>query len=158
VREGFEEFVAVAWPRLLRSAWLLTGDWHRAEDLVQTVLAKTYGRWGQIRNGTPDAYLRKAMAMTYLSWRRWRGEIASAEQPESASDDLYAGVELRDGLATALAQLPRQQRAVLMLRFPRRPQRRGDGRGAGPQRRHGQVAHQSRPGGTAAQLRGIGPA
>ena len=40
----FEEYVAVAWPRLLRSAWLLTGDWHRAEDLVQTVLARAYSR------------------------------------------------------------------------------------------------------------------
>jgi hypothetical protein len=38
--EDFEEYVGVAWPRLLRSAWLLTGDWHKAEDLVQTVLAR----------------------------------------------------------------------------------------------------------------------
>src|SRR4051812_9617450 len=41
----FEEYVAAAWPRLMRSAWVLTGDWHRAEDLVQTVLARVYGRW-----------------------------------------------------------------------------------------------------------------
>ena len=38
---SFEEYVALAWPRLLRSAWLLTGDWHRAEDLLQTVLARS---------------------------------------------------------------------------------------------------------------------
>jgi hypothetical protein len=40
VVEDFEAYLAVAWPRLLRSAWLLTGDWHLAEDLVQTVLAR----------------------------------------------------------------------------------------------------------------------
>lgn len=38
--DDFDEYVTGAWPRLLRSAWLLTGDWHKAEDLVQTVLAR----------------------------------------------------------------------------------------------------------------------
>ena len=55
--DDFEAYVAQAWPRLLRSAWLLTGDWHKAEDLVQTVLARAYGRWPKLRDGTPDAYM-----------------------------------------------------------------------------------------------------
>jgi DNA-directed RNA polymerase specialized sigma24 family protein len=62
--DDFEAYVVAAWPRLLRSAWLLTGDWHKAEDLVQTVLARVFGRWGQVRDGAPDAYLRAMLATT----------------------------------------------------------------------------------------------
>jgi RNA polymerase sigma-70 factor (sigma-E family) len=115
----FEEYVAVAWPRLLRSAWLLTGDWHRAEDLVQTVLARAYSRWPRLRDGTPDAYLRAMLATTYLSWwrRRWRGEIPSSSLPDPAGASPHDGVELRHVVAEALARLPGRQRAVLMLRY-----------------------------------------
>ena len=114
----FEEYVAVAWQRLLRSAWLLTGDWHRAEDLVQTVLARAYGRWPRLRDGSPDAYLRTMLATTYLSWwrRRWRGEIPSASPPELPADS-RDDVELRHVVGQALSRLPRRQRAVLMLRY-----------------------------------------
>src|SRR3982751_2536718 len=82
--DDFEAYVAQAWPRLLRSAWLLTGDWHRAEDLVQTVLARSYGRWSRLRNGAPDAYLRSMLATTYLSWwrRKWRGEVPVEHLPD----------------------------------------------------------------------------
>jgi RNA polymerase sigma-70 factor (sigma-E family) len=115
----FEEYVAIAWPRLLRSAWLLTGDWHRAEDLVQTVLARAYGRWSRIRAGTPDAYLRAMLATTYLSWwrRKWRGEIPFGELPERPGQDRNHDVELRHSVGAALARLPDRQRAVLMLRY-----------------------------------------
>jgi RNA polymerase sigma-70 factor (sigma-E family) len=115
----FETFVAQAWPRLLRSAWLLTGDWHRAEDLVQTVLTRAYGRWPRIRYGAPEAYLRSMLATTYLSWwrRRWRGEIPFDQPPEQASPDEQANVEIRHTLAQALLRLPARQRAVLVLRF-----------------------------------------
>lgn len=116
---GFEEYVSVAWPRLLRSAWLLTGDWHRAEDLVQTVLARAYGRWSRIGGDTPDAYLRAMLATTYLSWRRrrWRAEVPAATVPDRMRPDPIEGAEVRHVLATALSRLPHQQRAVLMLRF-----------------------------------------
>lgn len=118
--EDFEAYVSAAWPRLLRAAWLLTQDWHRAEDLVQTVLARAYGRWPRIRDGAPDAYLRAMLATTYLSWwrRRWRGELPTERLPErAAAGGELEGVELRHLLAGALTRLPRQQRAVLMLRF-----------------------------------------
>jgi len=117
--DEFETFVAQAWPRLLRSAWLLTGDWHRAEDLVQTVLARAYGRWSRLANSNPEAYLRAMLATTYLSWwrRRWRGEIPYERLPEHAAGDEHRGVELRHTLAEALLRLPARQRAVLVLRF-----------------------------------------
>nr|WP_308407675.1 sigma factor [Streptomyces sp. RKAG337] len=57
----FEEFVAARGPRLLRVAWLLTGDAHLAEDLLQTVLAKAWPQWHRIADGSPEAYLRKAL-------------------------------------------------------------------------------------------------
>ena len=118
--EDFEAYVTAAWPRLLRSAWLLTHDWHRAEDLVQAVLARGYSRWPRIRDGAPDAYFRAMLATTYLSWwrRRWRGELPTEHLPEQpAGGGELDGVELRHLLAGALSRLPRQQRAVLMLRF-----------------------------------------
>jgi RNA polymerase sigma-70 factor (sigma-E family) len=117
--DDFEAYVAAAWPRLLRSAWLLTGDWHKAEDLVQTVLARAYGRWHRLSDGAPDAYLRAMLATTYLSWwrRRWRGEVPTDRLPERAAVDEHAEVDLRHAVGTALDRLPRQQRAVVMLRF-----------------------------------------
>jgi RNA polymerase sigma-70 factor (sigma-E family) len=117
--EDFDGYVAVAWQRLLRSAWLLTGDWHRAEDLLQTVLARAYGRWHRLQGGSPDAYLRAMLATTYLSWwrRRWRGELPTRHLPENATADEHDAVELRQVIGAALAALPDRQRAVLMLRF-----------------------------------------
>jgi RNA polymerase sigma-70 factor (sigma-E family) len=117
--DDFDAYVTAAWPRLLRSAWLLTGDWHRAEDLVQTVLARAYGRWPRIRDGAPDAYLRRMMATTYLTWwrRKWRGEIPTDSLPDGPGPDPHGRVELQEAMRRALLALPRQQRAVLMLRF-----------------------------------------
>lgn len=117
--EDFDGYVAVAWERLLRSAWLLTGDWHRAEDLLQTVLARAYSRWPRLRDDAPDAYLRAMLATTYLTWwrRRWRGEVPTAALPDVSGTDEIGAIELRHVFGTALAHLPRRQRAVLMLRF-----------------------------------------
>jgi RNA polymerase sigma-70 factor (sigma-E family) len=117
--DDFEEYVVAAWPRLLRSAWLLTGNWHSAEDLLQTVLAKVYGRWARLRDGAPDAYIRAALANTYLTWRRrrWRGEVPVERMPDDITTDEPAEVALRHTVAAALARLPRRQRAVLVLRF-----------------------------------------
>ena len=117
--EDFDAYVAAAWPRLVRSAWLLTGDWHKAEDLVQTVLARAYGRWPRIAAGAPDAYLRAMLATTFLSWwrRRWRGEVPTASVVETAGADELSQKELQQVVRDALLSLPHQQRAVVMLRF-----------------------------------------
>ena len=117
--DDFDAYVAVAWPRLLRSAWVLTGDWHRGEDLVQTVLARAYGRWSRLREGSPDAYLRTMLATTYLTWwrRKSRHEIPTDSLPDGPGGDVHGRVEMQETMRRALAVLPRQQRAVLMLRF-----------------------------------------
>lgn len=116
--EGFREFIDARSPALLRAAWLLTGNWHSAEDLVQTALAKTWPRWHAVlRQDAPEVYVRRVMLTTYLSWRHRRswGEVPVAE----VHDEAAAGVptELRLELQRALAGLSRQQRAVLVLRY-----------------------------------------
>jgi RNA polymerase sigma-70 factor (sigma-E family) len=117
--DDFDAYVVAAWPRLLRSAWLLTGDWHRAEDLVQTVLARAYGRWSRIKDDAPDAYLRAMLATTFLTWwhRRWRAETPTEHLPEPSTPDEADRIELRRMVRDAILTLPHQQRAVLMLRF-----------------------------------------
>lgn len=115
----FEAFVAARGPRLLRAAWLLTGDAHLAEDLVQTVLAKLWPKWHRIADGNPEAYARKALVNTFSSWwqRRWRAEVPHHEVPASAAADTYAGVDLHHSLAAAVRALPTRQRAVIVLRY-----------------------------------------
>ncbi|MEV4537698.1 SigE family RNA polymerase sigma factor [Asanoa sp. NPDC049518] len=119
--DGFTEFVAARSDALLRSAWLLTGDAGRAEDLLQTVLATAWGRWPRIvAGGHPEAYVRRVLFTTYVSWwrRRWRGEVPSADVPEPASRVDLAGEHAdRDVVRRALAGLSRQQRAVVVLRY-----------------------------------------
>jgi RNA polymerase sigma-70 factor (sigma-E family) len=119
--DGFAEFVAARSSALLRSAWLLTGDAAKAEDLLQTVLARSWRRWSAIdAGGAPEAYVRRALFNTYLSWwrRRWRGEVPAAEPPDRIDHgDVAAQTADRDVVRRALARLSRQQRAVVVLRY-----------------------------------------
>lgn len=109
----FEDFVAVRSPRLLTTAYLLTHDHGRAEDLLQTSLAKLWLAWSRVDE--PDAYVRKVMVTTYASWwrRKWRGEKPSEALPETAVSESGRDPDMW----AALARLPRGQRVVLVLRF-----------------------------------------
>ena len=114
----FDGFVAARGDALWRSAWLLTGDAHLAEDLVQTALSKSYGAWDRIGDlGGFEAYVRRVLYTTYVAWwrRRWNGERPTERLPEDAvpTPDLA----LRRDLVAALARLPRGQRAVVVLRY-----------------------------------------
>src|SRR6478609_2028247 len=94
----FEAFVAARSPALWRSAYLLTGDPHRAEDLLQTALVKAWRRWDKItRREAADAYVRAAIASTYTDWwrRRWNGEISTGELPEGTAPSEAAHVDVR---------------------------------------------------------------
>ncbi|MGA4850113.1 sigma factor [Streptomyces sp. G5(2025)] len=109
MRGDFEEFVAAAGPRLLRVAWLLTGDAHLAEDLLRTALAKVWPKWARIAGEHPQAYVRKVLVTTHTSWwrRRWRGEVPHGELPERPGPfDVYEGVDLEQSLAVAVRALP----------------------------------------------------
>lgn len=119
--DGFREFVATRSRALLRTAWLLTGDWALAQDLVQTALAKSWPAWGRIqRSDEPEVYVRKVLVTTYATWwrRRWRGEAPHEVLPErSATADAFDEADRRAVVASALAGLTRGQRAVIVLRY-----------------------------------------
>jgi len=120
VERTFREFVDARQHHLLRRAWLLTGDWAGAEDLVQTALLRAWPRWARISaTGQEDAYVRKVMLNAYLSGRRrrWNRETPTRDLPEPAQDDGYVEVDVRMCLARAVAALPPRQRAVIVLRF-----------------------------------------
>ena len=119
----FDAFVKVRTPALLRSAYLLTGDQHLAEDLVQTSLAKASRRFRRLRDPAHlEAYTRKVMYHSQISvWRRRRvPEWVTAEPPEprpGARGDAMDAADLRLSMRAALLKLPARQRAVLVLRF-----------------------------------------
>jgi RNA polymerase sigma-70 factor (sigma-E family) len=120
--DGFAEFVAARSAGLLRAAWLLTGDEGRAEDLLQTALARTWPRWRRIAaTGDPEAYVRRVLFTTYATWwrRRWRGEVPVGDLPNStaAPGDVSDAILQREALLRALSGLSRGQRAVVVLRF-----------------------------------------
>ncbi|GIF71477.1 SigE family RNA polymerase sigma factor [Asanoa siamensis] len=118
--DDFQLFVREQWPRLLRTAYLLTGDRGTAEDLVQSALEKTHRRWSQVlRKDSPEVYVRRAMVNTAASWWRRRRPI---EVPLLASDatagpDAYLQIEQRQQLLVALRRLPPRTQAVLVLRY-----------------------------------------
>ena len=118
---SFDAFVAARGSAMLRHAYVLTGDRHLAEDLVQETLAHLYRRWDRVAASTsPEAYVRTSVTRQFLSWRRRRSstERVTDELPESvdAADtgDRIAG---DDAVWRALSTLPRKQRAILALRF-----------------------------------------
>jgi RNA polymerase sigma-70 factor (sigma-E family) len=118
-----EEYVAARGPALLRTAYMLCGDRYLAEDLVQEVLARVHGRWRRQRIEHLDAYLKAAVVRQFLSWRRRRSGNESLLEPgrepappPGQADAADAHAE-RDAVWAELAGLPRQQRAVLVLRY-----------------------------------------
>jgi RNA polymerase sigma-70 factor (sigma-E family) len=117
----FAAYMSARQSSLLRTAYLLTGDRHAAEDLVQTAFAKLYLSWDKVqKRELLDGYVRRIMVNENNSlWRRaWkRKEVATDEVPD------YVGVHDRhdDGQKSALWEfvqtLPKKQRAVIVLRF-----------------------------------------
>jgi len=114
-RESFTAFVAARSGSLIRTAYVLTGDQHAAEELLQNALAKTAARWRSVRD-SPEAYVRKAMYHDQISRWRLRGrEHTTGSPPERVHHD--ADVDLRLSLERALFALPPRKRAVIVLRY-----------------------------------------
>jgi RNA polymerase sigma-70 factor (sigma-E family) len=118
---GFREYVAASQDRLTRAAWLLTGDEHAAQDLLQTTLMRVWPRWEQlVAGGDPDAYVRRALANNHVSAlrRSWRNERPTEDLPDQpATADFASDTDLRDLVARLLPTLPPRQRAVLVMRY-----------------------------------------
>ena len=112
--QEFTDWASGCQRRLLRSAYLLTGDLHRAEDLVQEALVKVALRWGRLREGNPTAYARTIIVRDNVSWWRRRRETSVAESDDvvAASTDPETALVVR----RALARLTTSQRTVLVLR------------------------------------------
>ncbi len=114
---SFEHFVAARSGQLLRTAYLLTGDHQLAEDLLQTALTKAWFVWARI-DRSPEPYVRKILLNQYVSgWRRrCIGEVPTELLPEDGTD-VVAYPDARQDLRSALARLPKRQRAVVVLRY-----------------------------------------
>ena len=117
--EEFREFATARASQLFRIAYLVCGDWHEAQDLVQTTLAKLFVAWHRMqRTQSPDAYARKVLLNEYLSQRRLRRAsetpVADPAEPTAATAD---DADLRLTLVAALRSLPPRSRAVVVLRY-----------------------------------------
>lgn len=118
----FESFVRSRTPALLRSAYLLTGDQHLAEDLLQGALTRTHRAWPRVHaTGNAEAYTRRAMHHLQISrWRRRRvTEVFTGGRPGSGTgqEDHAEAAALRISLREALGRLTAKQRAVIVLRY-----------------------------------------
>ena len=118
----FEAYVTEQGGALLRLAYVLTGDAHRAEDLAQTALAEAYRHWRKVQAAhSPDAYLRRILVNAHLDWHRRR---SSTELPTDLAAYEPAPIELgpdrvaaRDHLRQLLNGLAPRARTVLVLRY-----------------------------------------
>ena len=120
VETEFRQFVAARSAALLRTAYLLVGDWAHAEDVLQTSLTKTYLAWrrlGEIE--AVEGYTRRVLVTTATSWwrRRWHGERPTAVMPERPAPDAADEHVERHAMWRHVHALPARQRAVLVLRF-----------------------------------------
>ncbi|GAA2017460.1 SigE family RNA polymerase sigma factor [Nakamurella flavida] len=125
---AFAEYMTARRDAVRRTAYLLCGEWHKADDLTQTAFVKLYGAWGRIRDrGALDAYVRSCLVRATIdeSRRPWRRERAVEFLPEphpsagGSADlaDFAGGLADRDAVREALRQVPPGQRTVLVLRY-----------------------------------------
>ncbi len=121
--QEFAEYFAARRDAVRRTAYMLCGDWHRADDLAQTAFVALHRKWRKVRDrGALDAYVRRTLvrAMIDESRRPWRRERHVAELPDAArpaAGDLADAVANRAALLDGLRRVPPRQRAVLVLRF-----------------------------------------
>ncbi|HEY2552693.1 MAG TPA: SigE family RNA polymerase sigma factor [Streptosporangiaceae bacterium] len=116
--EEFTDFAAATSPRLRRTAFLLCGDWHTAEDLVQTALAKVFVSWRRIRDqNTAHAYATRTLVNTYLAQKELKrpSEFLTGQPPDRPAQP--SAPETRIVVLDALATLPPKGRAVVVLRY-----------------------------------------
>jgi RNA polymerase sigma-70 factor (sigma-E family) len=117
---AFEKYAAAGWPALYRYAYLLTGNHADAEDVAQQTLVKAHRSWARIQaSDSPQAYLRRMVTNTYLSYRRpkaRRFEVLTDAPPE-AVQTATTGPEERMALWPHVRSLAPRQRAVIVLRY-----------------------------------------
>jgi RNA polymerase sigma-70 factor (sigma-E family) len=119
--QEYVEFVEASSTTLRRTAYLVCGDWHRADDVVQDALYKLYLSWAKVdRRGNPLAYARRIVvnAALDIGRRPWRREVPTDQLPERARNDDAADAHAeRDEVLSALLELAPRQRACVVLRY-----------------------------------------
>ena len=121
--QEYVEYVSARLPRLHRTAYLLCGDSHEADDIVQATLAALYVHWARAQGADNlDAYVHRILVRRYLDERRrgWTRVLLGdrlPDRPAVAGQDAEHAIERRDELLTALRALPPGQRVVLVLRY-----------------------------------------
>jgi RNA polymerase sigma-70 factor (sigma-E family) len=123
----FSAYVAARRDAVRRTAYLLCGDWHQADDLTQTAFVKLHGAWHRIRDrGALDAYVRSTLVRATVDesrrpWRREKAVDAVPDQPAlsgtGSAVDIAELVANRELVRGALASVPTGQRAVLVMRY-----------------------------------------
>lgn len=116
----FTEFAAITIRRLRRTAYLMCGDWHRAEDAAQDALVKVYRRWHRINRGDGlNGYAHRCVVTAVLDQSRkpWRREhLSDADEQVAPLPDTVGSVDDRLLVVQALGALPPSQRACVVLR------------------------------------------
>lgn len=120
--QEFAEYFAARREAVRRMAYMMCGDWHRADDLAQTAFISLHRHWRKVRDkGALDAYVRRTLSRAVIDesrrpWRRERSTDVLPDRPEGGGsvDD---GIATRQALVEGLRQVPPKQRAVLVLRF-----------------------------------------
>ena len=120
VSDAFDNYVRSHGQRLVRTAYLLTGDRQAAEDIVQNALASVLASWRRLRDvSNLDAYMYTAVVNARSRWwrRRWHAEIPTDVLPDGAEAGELGRVDGYAEMMAALVGLPPRQRAALVLRF-----------------------------------------
>jgi RNA polymerase sigma-70 factor (sigma-E family) len=119
---AFADFVRHRAAALYRYGYLLAGNHHDADDLVQEALIRLRRHWTRVHRDDPTGYVRTTMTRLHVSaWRRRRRELLTSDLPETPGPD--PALDRVDAAAdavrvwAALAELPPRQRAVIVLRY-----------------------------------------
>jgi RNA polymerase sigma-70 factor (sigma-E family) len=122
--EGFRHWLSIRGTQLRRKAYLMSGDWHAADDICQDVFIQLYSKWAKVvKGGNVDGYANRVLVGCYVDTTRrpWRRERVTDTPPDFSDPSADDAINLVDGadepLQRALASLPANQRSVVVLRF-----------------------------------------
>lgn len=120
-RSDFHDFIAPRLDSLRRLAYVLSHDWHRADDLVSDCIIKVLRSWPRIdAMEDPNAYLHRVLINTWLDERRTfrrRRESPSDALPDTVRTDHQRAIVERVTILAQISKLPKRRRAVVVLRF-----------------------------------------
>lgn len=121
IERDYEEYVRSCRGNLLRTAWMLTGNWTAAEDVTQTALTSLWKHWSRLGHvDSVEAYAQRVLINAFISARRrgWVREDPSDTVPDvPAPSNEVVIAEQRLVLTRALSRLPARQRAAVVMRY-----------------------------------------